>query len=341
MKNQTKQRKKEHLDIFRNENIRFDKKNGFEKYRLVHTALPEIDFDSIDLTTQFLGYPLSFPFMINPITGGEKNGKELNRILATVASKHKIAFSTGSIRPCLEDENALNSFSIAKEIAPNIPVIGNLGGQQLLEYSYTKIADLIERLQFDALTIHLNPLQEVLQPEGDREFHGIYDKILEINENAKVPILVKEVGFGLSVDDITKLAQGGISWVDIAGAGGTSWAKVEQFRGRTTRERQVAGEFANFGQSTAAALLDALSVRNINIIASGGLDNGLDVAKALAMGAHLVASAGAILDAYYVGGNEGLSELILRYKQTLKIAFFITGSKNLEDFQKLNNIIHD
>ena len=333
-----KKRKAEHLDIFRDKNVSFSKTSGFENFSLLHSSLPEQNIDNIDITENFLGYKLDFPFMINAITGGEKKGKLLNKELASIAGKYKIAFALGSLRACFEDKEAIASFAIAKKVSPNIPVLANLGGQQLLEYNIREIEDILAQIQADALTIHLNPIQEALQPEGDKNFIGISAKIKEIAKVLSKPIIVKEVGFGLPLKNIRELADNGIKWFDISGAGGTSWAKIEQNRNTMDVNIALAEEFAEFGIPTAELLAKAVKVKNVNIIASGGLNRGLDFAKAIAMGAKLGGSAGEILKKWNGNGKKSVENLIELYKKTLKIAVFITGNKNLIEYRNNHNI---
>jgi len=336
--NSIKNRKIEHLQIFKDENVQFAKSAGFENFQLLHNSLPELNFDDIDLSQVFLEYTLSMPFIISAITGGMESGKRLNLILSEIANKHKVGFALGSMRPCFENQMAIKSFSIVKHTAFDIPVIGNLGGQQLLDYSINQIEDVIKEVGVDALAIHLNPLQEVLQPGGDKKFVGIRDKIIEIAEVLSKPIIVKEVGFGLPIKNILDLSKHGIKWFDIAGAGGTSWAKIEKYRNRSEIDFHVAQEYDEFGIPTAELLEKATEIGFVNIIASGGINCGLDFAKAIGLGAMLCGSAGKILKEFNAGGSKAVEKLLDIYYQTLKVAIFITGCENLDKFRKTNII---
>ena len=333
-----KNRKIEHLQIFKNEDVQFHKSAGFENFRLIHNSLPEQNFDDIDISYDFLGYKLSMPFIISAITGGMETGKRLNLILSEIANKHKVAFALGSMRPCFESRMAIKTFSIVKYTSKDIPVIANLGGQQLLEYSIDQIENVIGEVDVDALAIHLNPLQEVLQPGGDKNFIGITDKIIEIASALSKPIIVKEVGFGLPVKNILELSKHGIQWFDIAGAGGTSWAKIEKFRNQSEMSFKIAQEFDEFGIITSELLQKVSEMDFVNIIASGGINKGLDFAKAIAMGAKLCGSAGKILENWNKDGSKAVEKMIKVYYETLKIAVFITGCNNLKNFRKINNI---
>lgn len=336
--NKIKDRKREHLNIFATEDVNFSKSNGFENFRLVHTSLPEIHFDKIDTSEKVFGYTLDFPVMISAITGGESKGEEINKALAQIAEKKKIAFGLGSLRPCFYNNKALLTFAIAKKVAPNIPVIGNIGGQQLLEHDIAAIHAILYEIQADALAIHLNPLQEVLQPEGDRNFIGIKSKIKEVVKNISLPVIIKEVGFGLPVRTIKELSQIGTEWFDIAGAGGTSWAKIEKHRNSNPVDIAVADEFSEFGVPTAEILSEAMKINGVNIIASGGINSGLDFTKAIAMGAKIVGSAGKILKTWNDQGAEGVEQLLDIFKKTLQIGLFMTGCKNLDEFRNFKNI---
>ncbi len=332
------QRKLEHLKIFRDKDISFQKSNGFSNYRLRHTSLPELNLEEIDIATEFLGYELAMPFMISAITGGESEGRELNRNLAKIAAEKKVALALGSMRPCLENKERVKTFSIAKEIAPDTPVIANIGGQQLLDYELDLLAERLADIQVDGLAIHLNPLQEALQPEGDKNFVGIKEKIASAVEELSLPIIIKEVGFGLTARNIQELSLKGIDWFDIAGAGGTSWAMIEKYRTENLVDMAVADEFSDFGISTAELLQNSVGIKGVNIIASGGINRALDFAKAVAMGAKLCGSAGEILRQYNAKGIKGVKQMLDIFRKTLHIALFITGSKTLHDFQNNETI---
>ena len=336
--NSIKNRKIEHLDIFGTKDVQFQKTSGFEYFRLIHNSLPEQNFDKIDIRQDFFGYKLSMPFLINAITGGMEIGEKLNSQLSEIANRNKIAFALGSMRPCFNKKEAIKSFSKISNTTEGIPVIGNLGGQQLLEYSTNQIENVIGEVKIDAMQIHLNPLQEALQPDGDKNFIGITEKILDIAEVLSKPIIVKEVGFGLPVKNIIELSKSGIEWFDIAGAGGTSWAKVEKHRNRSEVDFQIAQEFDEFGIPTAELLQKVVDMENVNIIASGGINRAMDFAKAIAMGAKICGSAGKILENWNFGGSDAVERMLQVYKETLKIAVFITGCKNLIEFREIENI---
>jgi len=330
----TPKRKAEHLKIISNSNVNFDQKTtGFENYQFIHNSLPEINFDDIDISEEFLGYKLSFPFLINSMTGGEKNGEELNRVLSKIANDEEIAFALGSIRPCLENSKTIKSYAITRQIAPDTPILGNIGAAQLLTYPAEIIRNVLNEIDVNGLCIHLNPLQEVLQPEGDKNFSGVTGKIKTLAEYLDIPIIIKEVGFGLPIQNIQDLKSFGIKWFDVSGAGGTSWAKVERHRNDNLINKKVAEEFAEFGLPTAEIISQAINIKDINLIASGGINSGITFAKAIAMGARLGGVAGALIQSWNKDGVSGIQNLIKIYKKTLKICLLITGKEKLDDFR--------
>jgi len=232
MLDEISKRKREQLQIVHDREVNFrEQTTGFEHYHFVHNALPEIDLNEVDTQTEFLGYELAMPLMISSMSGGEDEGEKLNRDLAKVANQHKIPLGLGSLRPALENRAALKSYLVARQNAPYIPLIANIGATQLVKgLSSQKLLDLLREIQVNALSVHLNPLQEALQPEGQPHFKGVSRAIEILKDTLPLPIIVKEVGFGLSADVIKRLVKIGVQWIDIAGAGGTSWSRIEHLR---------------------------------------------------------------------------------------------------------------
>ena len=334
-------RKKDHLQIVAEKNVNYnDLSAGFDNYHFVHNALPELNLNEIDISTKFLGYDLSFPLLINSMTGGEELGKELNKTIAKVANQEKVAFGLGSIRPALENPAAIASYTVAKENAPDIPVIANIGAAQLnSDLSFRELFQVLKQIGADAISIHLNPLQEALQPEGDTNFEGVENAIGNLLEKISIPIIVKEVGFGLSSDIIQRLIKLGVKWIDISGAGGTSWAKVEKERNQDFVDRKVAEEFGEWGIPTVSILEKVVNLNDIKLIASGGIDSGLKFAKAIALGASIGGLAGPFLKCWNEKGEQGVREFIKILRKTLRISLFCTGCKSILDFRKNFNII--
>lgn len=339
--NNIQARKKEHLEIAASDVSRYKNlTNGFEKYRFVHCALPEMDYSEVEIDTEFLGYELSCPLIINPISGGEINGKHLNEDLAQVASEERIGLSLGSIRAALVDKGNYESFSIVNSYARNIPLIVNIGCLQIKDAATRDaLLKICGRLGADAISVHLNPLQEILQPEGGSNFKGVLKAIRELNRISEKPIIIKEVGFGLSKYVVEQLREAGIKWIDISGSGGTSWSRIEAQRIQNRFHKTVAEEFEEWGIPTAKCLTDIKFLDDINIIASGGISTGQDFAKAIALGADFVGLARAIVSIWNKSGCQGIKNIIKRYRKVLKLSLFSTGCKNIEEFQNKHEII--
>ncbi len=334
-------RKKEHLKLAISKYSRYKElTTGFENYRFVHCALPEIDFSEVCVESELLGYNLSCPLIINPISGGEETGKALNRDLAIIAARQKVALSLGSIRPALENTKTLETYQVVVNYTNDIPLIANIGCLQLKNMDdYDKILSIIKKLHADAISVHLNPLQEVLQPEGGTNFKGILQSLQKFIKYSDLPVIVKEVGFGMSSQIIQKLVNIGCEWIDISGSGGTNWARIEAARINKTEDRAIAREFGEWGIPTAQSLHNAHEYKKSGLIASGGLDTGLQFAKALALGADLGGIAGSVVRAWYEDGSAGVANLIKKYRKVLKICLFSTGMKNIQDFCYNSDII--
>ncbi|MGA8660810.1 MAG: type 2 isopentenyl-diphosphate Delta-isomerase [Candidatus Cybelea sp.] len=330
----TPSRKAEHLRI----NIERDVDGkgvsaGFESYAFAHRALPEIDLADVDVSTCFFGRRLAAPFLISCMTGGAPEATRINRRLARVAAHHGLAMGLGSGRALLESPQTLESFDVRAD-APEILLFANLGAVQLNKgYGVAECRRLVEILKADALALHLNPLQEALQPEGDTCFRGLLAQIAELCAAADFPVVVKEVGWGIGSDDVRALFDAGVAAIDVAGAGGTSWSEVERHRIAEPWRARVAGTFAAWGIPTAQAIVDARSASPAGmLIASGGIRTGLDAAKALALGADLVGIAGPFLRAADESLEKAL-ELACEYIETLRIAMFCTGARTLRDLR--------
>ena len=314
--NQIKSRKKQHLKIAASDSSQYKKlTTGFENYRFIHCALPEMDFNKVNITTQFLDYDIACPLVINPISGGENNGKRLNRALAKVAAAEKIALSLGSIRAALEDRKSLQSFKVVNDYSGEIPLIVNIGCLQTKSPNNRRaILKVCDALDADAISVHLNPLQEIIQPEGGKDFRGVLRAIGNLQKVSERPIIIKEVGFGLSRSVVKKLIDTGIKWFDVSGGGGTSWSRIEAQRVKNPEGREVAKEFFEWGIPTAKCLRDIEELDDIKIIASGGIRSGQDFAKSLALGANLAGIAGSVVQVWSQFGQQEVEKLIKKYK---------------------------
>ena len=328
----TDQRKEDHIRINLEEDVAFKNlKTGLENYFFMHEALPELDLDEIDTTTTLFGKPLQRPILISSMTGGTARASDINRILATAAEATGMAMGLGSQRAALEDPILAESFHV-RRYAPNALIFANIGAVQLnYGYGLAELQRAVDMCEADALILHLNALQEAVQPEGDRNFSGLYAKIEEVCRHLPVPVIAKEVGWGLSAKTATRLVNLGISALDVAGAGGTSWSQVEMYRAPTKRLARVAGAFIDWGIPTAASIgYCRQATADLPVFASGGLHSGIDIAKAIALGANLGGVAGDFLKAAVTDNRiEDVVELAETITDELRIAMFCAGAANL------------
>ncbi len=319
---QTESRKKDHVDIVLAKDVQYTKKTGFQDIDFVHCALPECDFNKIDLSCTFLNKKLGVPLLITGMTGGYKDAERINKELATAAEEYKLAFGVGSQRAMIENSTLRKTYAV-RDVAPSIPLLGNIGGVQLKKYGIEKIADLVSQIEADALAIHLNSLQEIIQPEGDRDFTGILKMIEKACEKLGVPVIVKETGAGISGGLALMLKDAGVAYVDVSGAGGTSWSKVEY-----ERKGFIPG-FENWGIPTVASILMCKGI--LPLIGSGGIRNGIDVAKCITLGCEIGGAAYPFIKA----AEEGtLSSLIESWITQVRVCAFLTGSKNYSELKK-------
>jgi len=324
----TPSRKAEHLRINIEEDVGAKGLTaGFERYALTHRALPEIDLSDVDMSVRLFGRTLTAPLLISCMTGGTPEATAINHRLAKVAAHYGLAMGLGSGRVALESPETLETFAVRAD-APEALLLANLGAVQLNKgYGLAQCRQLVEMLEADALVLHLNPLQEALQPEGDTCFRGLLGRIAELCAHADFPIVVKEVGWGIGAADVRALFNAGVAAVDVAGAGGTSWSEVERYRIAEPSRARVAGAFAAWGIPTAEAILAARAVApEGTLIASGGIQTGLDAAKALALGADLVGVAGPFLRAADKGLEPAL-DVAREYLETLRVAMFCVGAQ--------------
>ncbi len=308
---------------------------GFEAIRFEHCALPELDIDTIDLGITLFGRRLSAPLLISSMTGGVDRAQRINATLAEIAQSLGIALAVGSQRIALQGGGNGGFGKVLRGLAPSIPIIANIGGSQLLEWQdETPALRLVEMIEADALVIHLNPLQEVLQGQGDRNWIGVFAAIERLARALPFPLLVKEVGCGISPTIARRLLDIGVSGIDVAGAGGTSWAAVVAARAPDAYAREIAETFRDWGIPTATALIGVRGAcPEALLIASGGMRNGLDAAKALRLGADLVGFAAAILPEA-VDGPDALVQRFEKIIAELRVAAFCTGSATLGELQR-------
>ncbi|MHB1293607.1 MAG: type 2 isopentenyl-diphosphate Delta-isomerase [Anaerolineae bacterium] len=319
-------RKREHLDICLNRDVGSLATTGLERYRLIHQPLPEMALQSVDTSTQFMGHALAAPLLISAMTGGTSLSRDVNLRLASAAQQLQIGMGLGSMRAAIEEPEQMSTYRV-REVAPDILLLANLGAVQLnLGYGADACARIVEGVDADALVLHLNPLQEALQPEGDTDFSRLVDKIAQICQVLPVPVIIKEVGWGLTAQAAEVLREAGVAALDVAGAGGTSWSRVEEHRSLTAADAQVARAFADWGNPTAEALLDVRAAcPELPIIASGGIRNGVEVALCLALGADLVGLAMPLLRPALDSSASVLEAIEIVLRQ-LRIALFCTGA---------------
>lgn len=327
-------RKMGHIEVCYSCNVEFkDKKTLFDDIHFIHNSLPEINLDDVNLSTTFLGHKLNAPIMISAMTGGNEKAYKLNAILASAAEKLGIAMGVGSQRIAIEKPELSYTFSIVREVAPNAFIVSNLGAAQLsLGYGLKEAKRAVDMIDANAIAIHFNPLQEAIQPEGEPYYSNVMNVIKLLCSNLNIPVIAKETGSGFSREVAIKLEKIGVSAIDIAGAGGTSWAAVEYYRSLELNDEDhmnLAYIFWNWGIPTAASLCEVRSAVNMPIIASGGIRSGLDAAKALALGADCVGVALPLLKIAIEGGFEGVCKFINKLINELKIAMFLVGAKNI------------
>jgi len=298
--------------------------SGFEEIRLAHRALPEVDFDSVDTSITFLGKKLSFPFMLSSMTGGtSKETVTINQNLAKAAEECNVAMAVGSQRVMFEDKKAEKSFDLRK-FAPSVPLIANLGAVQLnYGFGIEECRKAVSVLDADALFLHLNPLQEVIQKGGNRNFAYLSDKIKGIRAKLEVPLMIKETGCGFSKSDYQLLINCGIKYIDVAGRGGTSWSRIEHLCNRDSDSFGLT--FQDWGLTTVESLEQAKEFKEkLFLIAGGGIRSGIDLAKAMSLGASMGSAALPFLKAA-LESKDAVVKLIEEYREQYKIALFLTG----------------
>ena len=324
------QRKADHIKINLEQDVRSALTSGLEKYRFTHEALPELDLNRIDTSLSLFGKRLTFPALVSSMTGGTSEAETINLRLAEAAQECKVAMGVGSQRAAIEDSKKAKTFQV-RRAAPDILLFANLGAVQLnYGYGIDQCRKAVEMIQADALILHLNPLQEAVQDAGDTNFTGLAKKIEEICKKIEVPVIAKEVGWGISDRTAKLLADCGVSAIDIAGAGGTSWSQVEMHRAPDEFTRQLAATFVGWGIPTAESILNVKrAVPGTLIFASGGIKDGLDIAKCIALGATLGGMAGKFLKAAAIS-RENVVEMMKLTKRQIEVTMFAAGVGTLE-----------
>ncbi len=323
-------RKADHIRINLEEAVDFPHlTTGLERYRFLHEALPEVDLDAIDTSVQIFGKRLQAPILISSMTGGTAEAAKINVNLALAAEAAGVAMGLGSQRAAIEEPEQAYTFQVRK-VAPDVLLFANLGAVQLNRgYGVEECLAAVEMVAADALILHLNPLQEAMQADGDVHWGGLAEKIAAVCQALPVPVIAKEVGWGISPRTARLLLDAGVMAIDVAGSGGTSWSEVEYHRAADARLQRLARTFADWGIPTAESLRMVRSVApDIAIFASGGLRNGIDIAKVVALGADLGGMAGPFLRAA-VQGSEAVTAELQAVILELRVAMFATGAANL------------
>ena len=340
MPSATSQRKDSHLDLCASEEVEpSQNRTLLECVQLIHCAMPEMATAEVNLSTPFMGKVLKVPLMITGMTGGTDRAAEVNRDLATLAEDQGLAFGVGSQRPMSEDSTLRSSFHV-RSVAPTAVVIGNIGLRQAIALGLPAISRLAEGIGADGLALHLNAAQELTQPEGDRDFRGGYAMVGQLARHFGPGLLVKETGCGISPQVARRLFELGVMNIDVSGLGGTSWVRVEQLRAQGVAA-EVGESFSGWGIPTAAAIASVRTSvpNNLTLVASGGIRTGLDVAKALSLGADLAGMALPLFRAQQQGGVEGAKTALETVLTGLRQAMLLTGSKSPSDLRTLPKII--
>jgi len=337
---QTKKRKGEHVEIVLKKDVQYAHGTGLDKVRFAHCALPSANLDRMHCRALFLGKRLELPFMVTAATGGYRKAGKINRDLAAACQEKGIAFGLGSQRAMIEDASLAKTYQV-RSVAPDVLICGNIGAYQLAQYfknrEFSKVEAALNSIDADALCVHLNALQEAIQPEGDRDWSGVPKAIESACSRLSIPIIAKETGAGIDGQTAKALEKMGVKAIDVSGAGGTSWSAVELER-HLARDRTE--EFRDWGLPTAISIVECAGQVKIPIIASGGIRSGLDCAKAIRLGATLAGAAYPFVRAQNDAGKDGVVSEISRWERGLKTAMFLSNSQNLEQLSKARLLVY-
>ncbi|NPA48097.1 MAG: type 2 isopentenyl-diphosphate Delta-isomerase [Thermococci archaeon] len=336
-------RKLEHIELCLREDVQAHVSNGFEDVHLVHNSLPEIDRDEVDLSVEFLGRRFDYPIMIAGMTGGAEEAARINKTLARAAQELNIPMGVGSQRAMLKRPETWESYYV-RDVAPDVFLIGNLGAPQFSSsarerYGVDEARKAVEKIQADALAIHLNPLQESVQPEGDTTYRGVLQALAELKAELPYPVIAKETGAGVSKEVAVRLEGIGIDAVDVGGLGGTSWSAVEYYRTKDELGRKMALRFWDWGIKTAVSVAEVSYATDLPIIATGGMRDGVTMAKALAMGATMVGVALPLLRPAVNGDVDGVLRILRMYIEEIRNTMFLVGARNVEEFRRIPLVI--
>jgi isopentenyl-diphosphate delta-isomerase len=331
---QTSSRKADHIRINLDEDVRSGLTSGLEHFHFVHQALPELNLEDVELNLRLFGRELRAPILISSMTGGTEQAGRINRILAEAAQETGIAMGLGSQRAAIENPGLSDTFQV-RQFAPDVLLFANLGAVQLnYGYGIEQCQQAVDMIEADALILHLNPLQEAVQPEGDTRFAGLLNRIEAVCQALPVPVIMKEVGWGFSKQVARQLTEAGVAAIDVAGAGGTSWTQVEMHRAETKDQALLAAAFIDWGIPTAQAITNVRKAApDLKVFASGGLRDGIDIAKCIALGASL----GGMASPFLKAANQSLEitiDTISLIRRQIEITMFASGTANLEQLRK-------
>lgn len=332
----TSSRKRDHVELCVERDVTFrGKTSHLELYELEHCALPELDFEEVDPSVEFLGRRCSMPVLISSMTGGYSDAERINRELAEVCEALRIPMGVGSQRQALESSAQHESFRVARRSAPSIAIFGNIGGAEIARTAdVDAVRRLAELIDADGFAIHLNPLQELMQSEGNPQFRGVLEGITRLARGLGLPLIVKEVGAGLSGSVVRRLLDAGVAYIDVAGAGGTSWSGVEILRRSDGLDDE---SFWDWGIPTADALIAARPLcdeAHATLIASGGIATARDAAVAIGLGAHMVGAARPFLKRLVEDGPDALRTTLELWRRHLRAAMFLTGSRTVAELRR-------
>jgi isopentenyl-diphosphate delta-isomerase len=331
-------RKDEHLALALHEGAAFDKTSTLlEQVQLLHDSLPELDLDGLDTSVQLLGRELRFPLVIAAMTGGSKQTRQINLQLAAIAQQRGYGFGLGSQRAMLVSPELTDSYRV-REVAPDVLLLGNIGVVQARALATEPLQAMLQQVGADALCVHMNPAQEVAQPEGDRDFRGGVETFARLVRELGCPVVAKETGCGISLNAARRLHAAGVRHTDVSGAGGTSWVAIEAMRAQGA-QKDVGELLRNWGIPTAASILMARSAGMQTVIATGGISTGLDIARAIALGASAAGIARPVLSALQRGGVPGALEVLDGIEQQLRAVMLLTGSANLQQLARCSRLI--
>ncbi len=343
MSKEIRKRKADHIRISLNHNVQARKTTtGFEDIYFVHKALPEVDKRKIDLSTTVFNHKFAAPLIAGAITGGTLEAERINATIAEAVEELKLGMGVGSQRAAVEDKKLEKTFTIARKKAPTAFLIANIGGVQLINgYGLKEVKKAVEMIEADAIAVHLNPLQEATQPEGQTNFKGVLGKIAEISKSLDKPMIAKETGAGIAAEEARKLADAGVEGIDVSGAGGTSFAAVEHYRTKDPKNashHRLSRVFWDWGIPTAVSITEVSKTVNIPVIASGGIRGGIDIAKALALGASMTSLSQPILHAAVRDVKETVDSLSLLMEE-LRNVMFLVGVESIQALQKAPLVI--